>query len=100
MTPKPCSSYWIYDTNRIIALTHEALPDKHFTNFSSLILHSLNMDTTTVYTVAIGGIFLLFVLFRILHLVASWSRPIKVIIARYLIYPYVLRRHSLIGPWN
>ena len=29
------------------------------------------MDTTTVYAVAIGGIFLLVFLFRILYLVAS-----------------------------
>ncbi|CAG8421916.1 unnamed protein product [Penicillium salamii] len=58
------------------------------------------MDILTIYAIAVGGIFTSLVIFRALKVFAPWSNTINVFISRHLAYPYVLGRHSLLGPWT
>lgn len=58
------------------------------------------MDILTIYAIAIGGIFLSLVIYRALKVFAPWSNAMNVFIYQHLAYPYVLGRHSLLGPWT
>lgn len=59
-----------------------------------------NMDILTIYAIAVGGIFTSLVIIRVLKVFAPWSNAMNVFICQHLAYPYVLGRHSLLGPWT
>jgi hypothetical protein len=58
------------------------------------------MDILTIYAITVGSIFTSLVIFRALKVFTPWSNTINVFISRYLTYPYVLGRHSILGPWT
>jgi hypothetical protein len=58
------------------------------------------MDATSVYGIAAGGIFIVLVFVRLISLLLRFTSVVSVWIATHLIYPYLLGRHSLIGPWT
>mgnify|MGYP003624684285 FL=1 len=61
------------------------------------------METTVVYAIVLGGILLFLFIINVLSVVpySAFSIPPLVDRAlRYLMYPYVVRRHRLLGPWT
>ncbi|CAG8410965.1 unnamed protein product [Penicillium salamii] len=58
------------------------------------------MEATCIYGIVIAGIFLLIVLVNCLRNLAPLGSYLKLQIGRHLEYPYILRRHRLIGPWS
>ncbi|KAJ5642331.1 hypothetical protein N7490_006331 [Penicillium lividum] len=58
------------------------------------------MDILTIYAATAGGILLSIVVIRALIHLGPWSIAVKIFIAEYVTYPYVLGRHALLGPWS
>lgn len=58
------------------------------------------MDILTIYAIAVGGIFTSLIIIRVLNVFAPWGNAMNVFIYQHLAYPYVLRRHSRLGPWT
>ncbi|KAH1894043.1 hypothetical protein KXW40_005924 [Aspergillus fumigatus] len=58
------------------------------------------MEATSVYGIAAGGIFIVLVSVRLISLLLRYTSVVSVWIAIHLIYPYLLGRHRLVGPWT
>lgn len=58
------------------------------------------MDTLLIYAIIAGSLLLTFALIRLLRSLSQWKSPVRVFIFRHLIYPYVISRHTLAGPWS
>ncbi|KAH2651742.1 hypothetical protein KXV32_004281 [Aspergillus fumigatus] len=58
------------------------------------------MEATSVYGIAAGGFFIALVSVRLVSLLLRFTSVVSVWIAIHLIYPYLLGRHSLMGPWT
>lgn len=58
------------------------------------------MDVTQFYAIAAGGcIALLFIVHTLIRL--SWLfKPCVALLRKYFLYPLLLRRHRLLGPWT
>lgn len=58
------------------------------------------MDILTIYAVAAGSILISFAIARTLIYLGPWGNAVNVFIAEHLTYPYILGRHSFLGPWT
>ena len=58
------------------------------------------MDITQEYAITIGGIFLVLILANLQPLVVQVVEYISVFLSQQLKYPYLIRRHRLIGLWS
>jgi hypothetical protein len=58
------------------------------------------MDALIIYAITAGALLLALVFIRVLRSLSQWKSPIRVFISRHFIYPYVISRHTLWGPWN
>lgn len=59
------------------------------------------MELTRVYSIIIGGVFILLVLY---HTILIFFRAVQThtfhFVLKYLVYPIVLRRRRFLGPWT
>ena len=58
------------------------------------------MEITQVYAIALGGVAFAFVLVTLFSSLTGLGRYLCLQSSKYLIYPYVLNRHRLLGPWS
>lgn len=58
------------------------------------------MDTILIYAIIAGSLMLTLALIRLLKSLSQWRSPVQVFIVRHFIYPYVISRHTLVGPWS
>ncbi|CAG8079570.1 unnamed protein product [Penicillium salamii] len=58
------------------------------------------MEATCIYSIVIAGIFILIILVSCLRALAPLGSYLKLKLGRHLTYPYILRRHRLLGPWS
>lgn len=58
------------------------------------------MEILTAYALAAGGVLVSLVVTRALICIRSWSNAINAFVAKHLAYPYILSRHSFLGPWT
>lgn len=58
------------------------------------------MEILTIYALAAGGVLISLVVTRALICIRPWSNAINAFVAKHLAYPYVLGRHSFLGPWT
>ena len=58
------------------------------------------MDITQIYSLAAGGIFVVMIVVRGIPALQYTSRKLAIATSKYLIYPFVVRRHRLLGPWS
>jgi hypothetical protein len=58
------------------------------------------MDISLVYTIIMGGSFLLPLLINGLPLIAHLVRYLSPLVSKHLIYRYILHRHRLLGRWS
>ena len=58
------------------------------------------MLATQIYAVAAGGIFSVLLTIRSVVYVVHLSRPRRIMVLRYVVYPFFLRRYHIFGPWT
>jgi hypothetical protein len=58
------------------------------------------MEATNVYGIAAGGILIVLAFVRLVSFLSRFTSVVSVWIAVHFIYPYLLGRHRLIGPWT
>ncbi|KAJ5741589.1 hypothetical protein N7533_010998 [Penicillium manginii] len=58
------------------------------------------MEPLVIYAILAGSLLLTFALIRILKSLVQWKDSARVFVFRHLIYPSVISRHSLAGPWS
>lgn len=58
------------------------------------------MELTTIYAIATGGLYSIFILLRALRYFTPLISTISILISKHLTYPYFLDRHISIGPWT
>jgi hypothetical protein len=58
------------------------------------------MDISLVYAIVMGGSFCLLLFINSLPLIARLIRYLSPLVSKRLIYPYILYRHRLLGPWS
>lgn len=58
------------------------------------------MNVTQIYAIAAGGFFIVFLLFNFLSRTTRFRETASLFISKHLIYPYILGRHRLLGPWS
>lgn len=58
------------------------------------------MEFITLYIIAAGGIFLLLALMQVAPSVKALAETLSRWISKHLTYPYLLGRHSIMGPWT
>lgn len=58
------------------------------------------MDILVIYAIATGSVLGALVVIRLLRSLSRWKSPIFVFVSRHVVYPYVIARHRLVGPWS
>ncbi len=58
------------------------------------------MDQLSILAIAAGGVFIGLFFFRLLGLFLSEARGFTGFVSKHVIYPYVLKRRRMIGPWT
>lgn len=58
------------------------------------------MEITQIYAVAAGGVFLILMIIKGFPFIQHVLRSLAITISKYLTYPFVVRRHRLLGPWS
>ena len=58
------------------------------------------MEVTYIYVIAAGSIFAVFLLFTLRPHFVQLIEQLALWQSKYLTYPQILRRHSLLGPWT
>ncbi|OJD10435.1 hypothetical protein AJ78_08552 [Emergomyces pasteurianus Ep9510] len=58
------------------------------------------MDTVTIYAVVAGGILVTLTLIRVICSLKSRINTISMLISKHLVYPCLIKRHRLFGPWT
>ena len=58
------------------------------------------MDVTQFYTIAAGGCIALWLIVHTLIRLSWLFRPCDALLRKYFLYPLLLRRHRLLGPWT
>ena len=58
------------------------------------------MDFMTFYAIAVGALLATLFLIRTTSYLSDFKDTLLLIISKYLIYPNLLDRHRLIGPWS
>ncbi|GFF47949.1 LOW QUALITY PROTEIN: metalloreductase transmembrane component, putative [Aspergillus udagawae] len=58
------------------------------------------MEATSVYGIAAGGILIILIFVRFISFLLKFTSVVSIWIAAHFIYPYLLGRHRLIGPWT
>ena len=53
-----------------------------------------------MYAVVVGGIASAFILLALMSSLAPFWAYIRLQMTKHLVYPYILNRHALIGPWS
>jgi len=68
----------------------------------SLFLHLLivAMNVTQGYAIAAGGILVLMFLLQSIPFFQRIFSALAILTARHLTYPFIIRRHRLLGPWS
>ena len=58
------------------------------------------MDITPIYAIVAGGVFCVLVLVRFSSHIAAVGRYVALFTSTHLVYPYLLQRHRIVGPWS
>ena len=58
------------------------------------------MEITQTYAVAAGGVFLILMIIKGFPFILHVLQSLAITISKYLTYPFVVRRHRLLGPWS
>ena len=58
------------------------------------------MNIPQVYAIAAGGVFILLLIFKSVSSVHQVLCALAILVAKHLTYPFIVRRHRLLGPWN
>jgi hypothetical protein len=58
------------------------------------------MNIFSIYSITAGGVFISLFLLRIRPYLVQFSNIISIPIAKYLTYPFLLRRYKVVGPWT
>lgn len=58
------------------------------------------MDLIPIYAIVAGGLILTLAVIRLVKSLSQWRSPIRVLVTRHLIYPYVISRHTHTDPWS
>ena len=58
------------------------------------------MEITQIYAIVAGGVFLLLMFMKGFPFIQQVLQSLNITISRYLTYPWVVRRHRLLGPWS
>ena len=85
--------------------SRNSVPNYLFACFPVRVLKSqkplrLEMEITQVYAVVVGGIASAFLLLALMSSLAPFWAYIRLQMTKHLVYPYILNRHALIGPWS
>ena len=59
-----------------------------------------NMDIVRMYALVVAGIASCFLLLNLIGCVARLRSYISLQISKYFVYPHVVNRHALVGPWS
>ena len=58
------------------------------------------MDLTAKYSLAAGGIFSLLLLAQLIPRIARLFGGVSIFVSKHVIFPYILKRHEVVGPWT
>ena len=58
------------------------------------------MEITEIYAIVVGGVAFAFLFRTLCSVLTSFAAFFSLRISKHLIYPYVLDRHALLGPWS
>jgi len=58
------------------------------------------MEITQIYAIAAGGIFPMFILVHLLPWIVRFVKYVFLWISEHLMYPYLIGRHRILGPWS
>jgi hypothetical protein len=58
------------------------------------------MNITQIYAIAAGGFFTVFLFFNFLPRTTRFREKASLFMSKHLLYPYLLGRHRLLGPWS
>lgn len=58
------------------------------------------MNVPQVYAIAAGGVFALLLILKSVSSVHQVLRTLAILVAKHLTYPFIVRRHRLLGPWS
>ncbi len=58
------------------------------------------MNIPQVYAIAAGGVFVLLLIMKSLSSVQHLFHALAILVAKHLTYPFLIRRHRLLGPWS
>lgn len=87
-----------------LGLSFIYLPTRPHSSF--LIPHSpllpliCAMNPTSIYAIAAGGVVVMLIIIKSLVSVEQVLRALALLAAKHFTYPYLVRRHRLLGPWS
>jgi hypothetical protein len=58
------------------------------------------MDAVNIYGIAVGGTLLLLAVVRLRFVLYDLAQTLSILVSKHLAYPYMLNRHSWLGPWT
>ena len=58
------------------------------------------MNVTQVYAIAAGGVFVLLLIVKSISSIQQVLSALAILMAKHLTYPFLLRRHRLLGSWS
>lgn len=58
------------------------------------------MEPLVIYAILVGSLLMTFALIRIIKSLVRWKSSARVFVFRHFIYPSVISRHSVAGPWS
>ena len=58
------------------------------------------MDVTQVYAIVAGGLFAVLTMLNFCLGLLKFTETYGILVLRYLVYPFSIHRHRLIGPWS
>lgn len=104
LEPSSLTTYLRPDASPYVALWAQSL--RIYTCQHILIPHSPllsrigAMNPTSIYAIAAGGVVVLLIVIKSLVSVEQVLRALALLTAKHLTYPYLVRRHRLLGPWS
>ena len=68
--------------------------------YSPLLPLICAMNPTSIYAIAAGGVVVMLIIIKSLVSVEQVLRALALLAAKHFTYPYLVRRHRLLGPWS
>ncbi len=58
------------------------------------------MEIAQIYAIVVGGVFLTLMILKGFPFIQRILQSVAIIISKYLTYPFIVRRHRLLGSWS